>query len=42
MKKETKQQEPNSQEEMDTVKDVTRIENGQPVPQPRDYDEIEY
>jgi hypothetical protein len=42
MKKETKQQAPNPQEEMDTVKDVTRIENGQPVPQPKDYDEIDY
>lgn len=42
MKKDNKNNQPQSQEEMETVKDITRVENGQPVPQPKDYDEIEY
>lgn len=45
MKKEGKQDKQHTeepQEELETVKDITKIENGQPVPQPKDYDEIEY
>lgn len=42
MKKENKNNPPQSQEEMETVKDMTSAENTQPVPQPKDYDEIEY
>lgn len=45
LKKEGKQDKHHTeepQEELETVKDITKIENGQPVPQPKDYDEIEY
>ncbi|MDQ0860677.1 hypothetical protein [Bacillus sp. V2I10] len=30
------------QEELQTINDISTSENGQPVPQPKDYDEIEY
>lgn len=30
------------QEELETIHEITKIENGQPVPRPKDYDEIEY
>ncbi|MDR0139549.1 hypothetical protein RFW18_17480 [Metabacillus idriensis] len=40
--KQDKQHTEEPQEELETVKDITKIENGQPVPQPKDYDEIEY
>lgn len=45
MKKQIKRNEINAvkrQEELDTIHEITKIENGQPVPQPKDYDEIEY
>ncbi|WP_158598332.1 hypothetical protein [Falsibacillus albus] len=34
--------EANSKNEMETIKKISSKENGQPVPQPKDYDEIEY
>jgi hypothetical protein len=45
MKKEAKQNEKvfeEKQEELQTINDFSNRENGQPVPQPKDYDEIEY
>ncbi|USK31990.1 hypothetical protein LIT25_15270 [Bacillus sp. F19] len=45
MKKEGNQDKRNTeetQEELQTINDITSSDNGQPVPQPKDYDEIEY
>ena len=45
MKKQDKQNErvnEESQEELQTINDISNPDNGQPVPQPKDYDEIEY
>jgi hypothetical protein len=45
MKKEVKQKETDTkegQEELQTINDISDNENGQPVPQPKDYDEIDY
>ncbi|AZV42609.1 hypothetical protein BAOM_2000 [Peribacillus asahii] len=45
MKKEGKQHakiNAEKQEELQTVNDFSNKENTQPVPQPKDYDEIEY
>lgn len=45
MKKKEKQNEKvtgERQSELQTINDISKIENGQPVPQPKDYDEIEY
>ncbi|MDQ0858924.1 hypothetical protein [Bacillus sp. V2I10] len=45
MKKEGNQVKRNTeetQEELQTINDITASDNGQPVPQPKDYDEIEY
>lgn len=30
------------QEELQTINDISIRENGQPLPQPKDYEEIEY
>ncbi|WP_153126639.1 hypothetical protein [Peribacillus tepidiphilus] len=30
------------QEEIQTINEISTRENGQPLPQPKDYDEIEY
>ena len=45
MKKQIKKHEKNAekrQEELETINEISKIENGQPVPRPKDYDEIEY
>ena len=45
MKKQVKQNEKGTeerQEELQTINDISNNENEQPVPQPKDYDEIEY
>ncbi|MBN6885609.1 hypothetical protein ACUXCC_001631 [Cytobacillus horneckiae] len=45
MKKQEKQNQSvnkERQEELQTINDITNMENGQPVPTPKDYDEIEY
>ena len=45
LKKQVKQNEKDTeerQEELQTINDISKSENGQPVPQPKDYDEIEY
>ncbi|MGM0921379.1 MAG: hypothetical protein ACQEWW_09170 [Bacillota bacterium] len=45
MKKEGKQDKRNTektQEELQTINEITSNDSGQPVPQPKDYDEIEY
>jgi hypothetical protein len=45
MKKQVKQNEKNTKEgveELQTINAISNNENGQPVPQPKDYDEIEY
>ncbi|MDF1995965.1 hypothetical protein ABGT24_25220 [Peribacillus frigoritolerans] len=45
MKKQVKQNEKDTeerQEELQTINDISKSENGQPVHQPKDYDEIEY
>jgi hypothetical protein len=45
VKKEGKQDKRNTeetQEELQTINDISVSDNGQPVPQPKDYDEIEY
>ncbi|MFB7639242.1 hypothetical protein [Peribacillus butanolivorans] len=45
MKKQVKQNEKDTKErkkELQTINDISNSENRQPVPQPKDYDEIEY
>ncbi|MCM3676646.1 hypothetical protein M3699_23065 [Peribacillus simplex] len=45
MKKQIKQNEKGAEErqnELQTINDISRSEAGQPLPQPKDYDEIEY
>lgn len=45
MKKQVKQNEKDTeerQEELQTINDISKSENGQPSHQPKDYDEIEY
>ncbi len=45
MKKQIKQNKKNVKEKQDELQTITNISNpesGQPVPQPKDYDEIEY
>lgn len=45
MKKQEKQNEKEHKErqsELQTINDITNSENGQPVPQPKDFDSIEY
>ncbi|MEJ9229906.1 hypothetical protein LAV79_10485 [Peribacillus butanolivorans] len=45
MKKQVKQNEKDTEErkkELQTINDISNSENRQPVPQPKDYGEIEY
>jgi hypothetical protein len=45
MKKQEKQNEKDhkeTQSELQTINDISSSENGQPVPQPKDFDAIEY
>ncbi|MFD6443175.1 hypothetical protein ACFWDG_26190 [Peribacillus sp. NPDC060186] len=45
MKKQIKQDEKGAEErqnELQTITDISRRESEQPLPQPKDYDEIEY
>ncbi|MEF2096726.1 hypothetical protein V3595_18905 [Bacillus sp. CFBP9009] len=42
MKKQNEKDTEERQEEVQTINDISNCENKQPVPQPKDYDEIEY